>query len=60
MLLEAGADKNKRNALGWTPLHEAAFFNHVSSCIPLPGLTMRTSQHVYDYTRKYTLLMSER
>jgi ankyrin repeat protein len=38
VLLEAGADKNKRNALGWTPLHEAAFFNHVSHYLPLPYL----------------------
>lgn len=26
-LLEAGADRDQRNSLGWTPLHEAAFYN---------------------------------
>ena len=29
LLLEAGSDKDLVNHLGWTPLHEAAFYNHV-------------------------------
>ena len=29
LLLEAGAPKDLANGIGWTPLHEAAFYNHV-------------------------------
>ena len=29
MLLEAGAPKDRQNAIGWAPLHEAAFYNHL-------------------------------
>lgn len=28
LLLDKGADKDQRNHLWWTPLHEAAFYNH--------------------------------
>ena len=30
LLLDQGALKDQQNSLGWTPLHEASFFNQVS------------------------------
>jgi ankyrin repeat protein len=32
LLLDAGAQKDQQNSLGWTPLHEASFFNQVNGC----------------------------
>ncbi len=31
MIIDAGADKNLRNHLGWTPLHEACFYHRVET-----------------------------
>ncbi|KAJ1451224.1 ankyrin repeat-containing domain protein [Pelagophyceae sp. CCMP2097] len=31
LLLEAGAPKDAANSIGWTPLHEATFYNHVDA-----------------------------
>lgn len=30
-LLEAGSEKDQQNELGWTPLHEACYFNHLDT-----------------------------
>lgn len=32
LLLERGAKKDGANHLGWAPLHEASFYNHVDVC----------------------------
>eukprot|EP00595_Chromulina_sp_UTEXLB2642_P001275 CAMPEP_0196766534 /NCGR_PEP_ID=MMETSP1095-20130614/26012_1 /TAXON_ID=96789 ORGANISM="Chromulina nebulosa, Strain UTEXLB2642" /NCGR_SAMPLE_ID=MMETSP1095 /ASSEMBLY_ACC=CAM_ASM_000446 /LENGTH=568 /DNA_ID=CAMNT_0042129021 /DNA_START=61 /DNA_END=1764 /DNA_ORIENTATION=+ len=31
VLIDSGADKDKPNALGWTPLHEACFYNRIET-----------------------------
>lgn len=31
MIIDAGADKNQTNHLGWTPLHEACFYHRVET-----------------------------
>lgn len=31
LLLDKGADKDQCNHIGWTPLHEAAFYNHAEA-----------------------------
>ena len=31
MLLDAGAPKDQTNCIGWTPLHEACFYNRVET-----------------------------
>lgn len=30
-LLENGSDKDQKNSLGWAPLHEACYFNHLDT-----------------------------
>ena len=30
-LLENGSEKDQKNSLGWTPLHEACYFNHLDT-----------------------------
>lgn len=30
-LLDAGSDKDQKNHLGWTPLHEACYFSHLDT-----------------------------
>ncbi|CAN0202787.1 unnamed protein product, partial [Laminaria digitata] len=30
-LLDAGSDKDQKNHLGWAPLHEACYFNHLDT-----------------------------
>jgi hypothetical protein len=46
MLLDAGAPKNLQNSIGWTPLHEACFYNRIETakCLLLGGAdaTLRT------------------
>ena len=32
LLLDAGAPKDLANSIGWTPLHECAFYGHVDVC----------------------------
>ncbi|CAN0556747.1 unnamed protein product, partial [Ectocarpus sp. 8 AP-2014] len=31
MLLENESDKDQPNGMGWTPLHEACYFNHLDT-----------------------------
>ena len=31
MLIDAGANKNRKNYLGWTPLHEACFYHRIET-----------------------------
>lgn len=31
MLIDAGANKDQQNTLGWTPLHEASFYNRMEA-----------------------------
>lgn len=31
ILIDAGADKDSKNSLGWTPLHEACFYNRIET-----------------------------
>jgi len=31
-LIDAGAEKDQCNHLGWAPLHEATFYNRIETC----------------------------
>jgi hypothetical protein len=52
-LLDAGAPKNQRNRLGWTPLHEACFYHRIETVKTLllagADASMRTNKGALPY-----------
>jgi ankyrin repeat protein len=53
MLIDAGADKDQANYIGWTPLHEACFYHRIETVktLLLAGAdpTLRTNQNALPY-----------